>query len=55
MQEDYLVSGIAKDLESTIQKVNAEEHKRNRDRVTEIIAFLDKTQAEIESAEESVY
>jgi hypothetical protein len=35
--------------------MNANEHARNRARVTEIIAFLDKTQGEIEAIEENIF
>ncbi len=49
------MSGVHKDLESCIQKIQNQEYKRNRDRVTEIIAFVDKTQSEIETAEENAY
>ncbi|KAJ3287744.1 Dynein regulatory complex subunit 3 [Borealophlyctis nickersoniae] len=54
-QEDALVSGVTKDLESTIQKTQNEEVQRNRDRVSEIIAFLDKAAMEIEQAEENAF
>ncbi|KAJ3107631.1 Dynein regulatory complex subunit 3 [Phlyctochytrium planicorne] len=54
-QEDALVSGVAKDLELLVQKLHDDEIKRNRDRICEIIAFLDKCNGEIEQAEENAY
>ncbi|KAI8830849.1 hypothetical protein BC829DRAFT_426505 [Chytridium lagenaria] len=54
-QEDSLVSGVAKDLELLVQKLHDDEVRRNRDRICEIIAFLDKCTAEIEQAEENAY
>ncbi|KAJ3191999.1 Dynein regulatory complex subunit 3 [Irineochytrium annulatum] len=54
-QEDGLVSGISKDLETIVQRIHDDEIKRNRDRICEIIAFLDKSNSEIELAEENAY
>ncbi|KAJ3262588.1 Dynein regulatory complex subunit 3 [Boothiomyces macroporosus] len=54
-QEDGLVTGLAKDLESIVKDMYAKEIKRNRDRVSEILALLDKTNAEIDFAEENSY
>ncbi|KAJ3037779.1 Dynein regulatory complex subunit 3 [Rhizophlyctis rosea] len=54
-QEDALVSGVTKDLESVVQKTHDAEVQRNRDRVCEIVAFLDKVAAEVEQAEENAY
>ncbi|KAJ3159993.1 Dynein regulatory complex subunit 3 [Geranomyces michiganensis] len=54
-QEDVLVTGVAKDLESIIQKTHEAEVTRNRERVCEIIAFLDKAGADIDVAEENAY
>ncbi|KAI9197072.1 uncharacterized protein BJ171DRAFT_562845 [Polychytrium aggregatum] len=54
-QEDYLVTGVAKDMEVVIQRIHEEEIKRNRDRVGEILGFLDKSNSEIEQAEENAY
>jgi hypothetical protein len=54
-QEDGLVTGIAHDQDTVVKKVQMNEMKRNRDRVGEIIAILDKTYAEIEAAEDNSY
>ncbi|KAJ3041156.1 Dynein regulatory complex subunit 3 [Rhizophlyctis rosea] len=54
-QEDALISGVSRDLESVVQKTHDAEVQRNRDRVCEIVAFLDKVTAEIEQAEENAY
>ncbi|KAI9357346.1 hypothetical protein DFJ73DRAFT_821505 [Zopfochytrium polystomum] len=54
-QEDSLVSGISKDLETLTQKVHEREIQRNRDRICEIVAFIDKCNAEIEAAEENAF
>ena len=54
-QEDTLVTGISKTLEKTIQTAHDKEITRNRDRICEIIAFLDKCSSEIEGAEESAF
>eukprot|EP00842_Homolaphlyctis_polyrhiza_P002068 jgi/Hompol1/2862/HPOL_003040-RA len=54
-QEDALVSGVAHDQEQIIKKVHDDEIRRNRDRISEIIAFLDKCYAEIDNAEENAY
>jgi hypothetical protein len=54
-QEDGLVTGIAHDQDTVVKKVQMDEMKRNRDRVGEIIAILDKTYAEIEAAEDNSY
>jgi hypothetical protein len=55
VQEDGLVTGIAHDQDTVVKKVQMDEMKRNRDRVGEIIAILDKTYAEIEAAEDNSY
>jgi hypothetical protein len=49
------VSGISRDLEGTILKTHESEYKRNRERISEIILFLDKVESEIEIAEENAY
>jgi hypothetical protein len=54
-QEDLLSSGVAKDQETTIRDCIKAEVKRNRDRVTEIIAFCDKNYSDIDLAEENSY
>jgi hypothetical protein len=54
-QEDALMTGVAKDLETVIKSTQKEEVKRNRDRVGEIIAFIDKCNADIDLAEENSY
>ena len=54
-QEDVLVSGIAKDMETTIQKTHDEEIQRNRTFIAEAMAFLDKAMADIHHAEENAY
>ncbi|KAJ3321556.1 Dynein regulatory complex subunit 3 [Boothiomyces sp. JEL0866] len=54
-QEDGLVTGLAKDLESIVKDMYSNEIKRNRDRVSEILALLDKSNAEIDFAEENSY
>ncbi|KAI9094323.1 hypothetical protein DFS34DRAFT_243321 [Phlyctochytrium arcticum] len=53
-QEDVLATGVAKDLEKVIQAAHDRELARDRDRVCEIIAFLDRCNSEIELAEENV-
>ncbi|KAJ3276416.1 Dynein regulatory complex subunit 3 [Terramyces sp. JEL0728] len=54
-QEDGLVTGLAKDLESIVKDMYQNEIKRNRDRVGEILALLGKTNSEIDFAEENSY
>lgn len=54
-QEDNLVSGIGKHLEVTVQEVHNNEVSRNRNKICEIIAFLDKAIADIDQAEENAY
>lgn len=54
-QEDALMSGVAKDLDTVIKQTQKTEIKRNRDRVNEIIAFLEKCYSEIDLAEENSY
>lgn len=51
-QEDILVSGIAQEQEFVIRNIQNAEFKRNRARVGEICALLDKTSLEIEAAED---
>lgn len=48
-----LVTGVAKDLEKIIHKAHETEVARNRDRICEVIAFVDKCSAEIDNAEEN--
>lgn len=55
LQEDALVTGIAHDQDWVVKKVQMNEIRRNRDRVSEIVAFLDKTNSEIEAAEDNSY
>lgn len=52
-QEDILVTGVVKATEQFTQRVHDDEVKRNRTRVCEIIAYLDKCTNEIEMADES--
>ncbi|KAI8915048.1 hypothetical protein BC831DRAFT_488112 [Entophlyctis helioformis] len=54
-QEDALVSGVVHDQEQVIKKIHDDEIRRNRDRISEIIAFLDKCNQEIDNAEENAY
>ncbi|KAJ3296348.1 Dynein regulatory complex subunit 3, partial [Blyttiomyces sp. JEL0837] len=54
-QEDNLVSGINKVLETLTQKLHDDEIQRNRDRICEIITFIDRCNAEIDLAEENAY
>lgn len=54
-QEDALVTGIAHDQESIIKKIHSDEVSRSRTRVGEIIAFVEKSLAEIDLAEENAY
>ncbi|KAI8911701.1 hypothetical protein EDD86DRAFT_224677 [Gorgonomyces haynaldii] len=54
-QEDLLSTGIAADQEQVIKKMQASEIARNRNRVCEIISILDKSNAEIDAAEENSY
>nr|KAJ3419777.1 Dynein regulatory complex subunit 3 [Polyrhizophydium stewartii] len=54
-QEDALVSGVMRDQEQVIKKVHDSEVRRNRDRISEIISFLDKCYQEIDNAEENAY
>ncbi|EGF76279.1 hypothetical protein BATDEDRAFT_92813 [Batrachochytrium dendrobatidis JAM81] len=54
-QEDELVTGVAKDQDQIIKKTHDDEVRRNRNRICEIIAFLDKTNQEIDNAEENAY
>ncbi|KAJ3339625.1 Dynein regulatory complex subunit 3 [Gonapodya sp. JEL0774] len=51
-EEDMLSSGHMKDLEMAIQGTHEGEWNRNRMRVCEIVAFVEKCRSEIESAEE---
>jgi hypothetical protein len=55
IQEDGLVTGIAHDQESIVKRVLNNEIKRNRERVGEIIAFIDKCNFEIEAADDNSY
>ncbi|KAJ3071430.1 Dynein regulatory complex subunit 3 [Quaeritorhiza haematococci] len=54
-QEDTLLTGVQRDLAVVIQRIHDDEVERNRKRVAEIIAYLDKCQNEIEMAEELIY
>jgi hypothetical protein len=54
-QEDLLVTGCAKDQEKVVKDIHKAEVKRNRDRVGEIIALLDKCNSDIDAAEENAY
>ena len=51
-QEDVLATGVAKDLEKQIAKMHEQELKRNRNRVLEIIRFVETSLQEIDLAEE---
>ncbi|KAI8800945.1 hypothetical protein BJ742DRAFT_839578 [Cladochytrium replicatum] len=53
-QEDTLVSGVQRDLEKDIQAAHEEEIRRNRDRVCEIISFMEKCRLDIEQAEDAI-
>jgi hypothetical protein len=48
------LAGIAHDIESTIQRVNEEELKRNRDFVNEVMTFVDRCTADIDQAEDAL-
>lgn len=52
-QEDVLSSGLAKDSDSIISKVQQDEVKRNRSRVAEILAFIDRCNLEIDNLDEA--
>lgn len=54
-QEEALLTGCAKDQEEMIKKLHQTEIKRNRDRVGEIISLMEKTQNDIDFAEENSY
>ncbi|KAH6601697.1 hypothetical protein BASA61_001901 [Batrachochytrium salamandrivorans] len=54
-QEDELVTGVIKDQEQAIKKAHDDEVRRDRERISEIIIFLDKTYQEIDFAEENAY
>ncbi|KAJ3221775.1 Dynein regulatory complex subunit 3, partial [Clydaea vesicula] len=54
-QEDILVTGVAKVNELVLNKTHDTEVQRNRNRLCEIITFLEKCNAEIEQLEESSY
>jgi hypothetical protein len=43
------------DQDDVIKTMQQQEIKRNRDRITEIIAFLEKSSNEIEQAEDNSY
>ena len=55
LQEDNLISGVTNDQETVIKTMHTDEIHRNRNRIGEIIAFLEKSVAEIEWAEENAY
>lgn len=46
-QEELLMTGISKEQEILIHKIQNEELKRNRDRVTEIKTFADRCDNEM--------
>ncbi|KAJ3337137.1 Dynein regulatory complex subunit 3 [Kappamyces sp. JEL0680] len=54
-QEDLLVTGCTKDQERVVKEMHKAEIKRNRDRVGEIVALLDKCNADIDAAEDNSY
>jgi len=54
-QEDCLVSGAVKSLESVLSSVHDGEVSRSRARLSEIIVMLDKCNAEIEGIEAAFY
>ncbi|KAI8816545.1 uncharacterized protein EV422DRAFT_545674 [Fimicolochytrium jonesii] len=54
-QEDTLVSGTARDLEHQLAHNHETELARNRARICEVCAFLEKCAAEVDAAEEGVY
>ncbi|KAI9002253.1 hypothetical protein BC832DRAFT_560967 [Gaertneriomyces semiglobifer] len=51
-QEDILVSGVAKNQELVFQREHEREIARNRERICEIVGFLERCQSEIEGVEE---
>jgi hypothetical protein len=55
LQEDILITGLVQELENTIRCTQKKEIKRNRDRVCEIIAFIEKCANEMDLAEENSY
>ncbi|KAJ1564306.1 Dynein regulatory complex subunit 3 [Cladochytrium tenue] len=54
-QEDGLVSGTARALDALTQGVHEAEVRRNRSRVCEIVALVERCTAEIEQAEENAF
>lgn len=54
-QEDRFTNSVAMDQDDVIKTMQQQEIKRNRDRITEIIAFLEKSSNEIEQAEDNSY
>jgi hypothetical protein len=54
-QEDRFTNSVAMDQDDVIKTMQQQEIKRNRDRITEIIAFLEKSSNEIEQAEDNAY
>jgi hypothetical protein len=54
-QEDRFTNSVAMDQDDVIKTMQQLEIKRNRDRITEIIAFLEKSSNEIEQAEDNAY
>ncbi len=52
-QEELLTSGIISEQESVVRSVQKGEVARNRNRVSEILHIVDRTNAEIELAEDN--
>lgn len=55
VQEDILVTGCTADQDTVLKEIHKTEVRRNRERVGEIIALLDKCHADIDTAEENSY
>jgi hypothetical protein len=53
-QEDLLIAGSNKELETTIATLQNEEIKRNRRRVEEIILFQQRCSSEIDAIDDSL-
>ena len=52
-QEDVLATGCARDQEVVLKDMQKTEIRRNRDRVGEIVALIDKCNSDIDLAEEN--
>ncbi len=52
VQEEILVTGINQEMEKIVQMTHADELQRNRNRVIEITAFVERCYKEIEHAED---